>query len=454
MTFKVLSSDLVPALTLAFSLVIASPFTLAKETDAAKLDGPLTVVGAERAGNADGSIPAWNGGLKPGAAAISANGDYADPFAGEKPLYVVERGNLEQYAKLLSPGQQAMFKRYPDYRMPVYPTHRTSTLPKAYQDESRANLARVTLAEGGNGLLGYNFGVPFPEPNQALEVMWNHLTRYRGGSARRSTASVTVQEKGDFTVVTNDALTAFRERVSDLDAGENLLFFNRILTTSPSRYAGEALVVQEPINQVEEPRSAWQYIPGQRRVRRAPTLAYDSSARQSFGQVVTDSVDGYNGAPDRYDWKLVGKQELLVGYNAFRLASKSLKYADLLKPGYLNPEQTRYEKHRVWVVEATLKPGARHVYAKRRFYIDEDTWQIMVSDIYDTRGELWRLYESHLANYHDVELPITVAEATYDLISGRYAVGYLSNEVRGKAEFGMPLSKSEFTSAQLKRLGK
>jgi len=367
---------------------------------------------------------------------------------------VITAANAEQHKATLSAGQLAMFKRFPEYRMPVYPTHRSAALPKAYADESRANLAKVTLAENGYGLNGYSYGVPFAQPTEALEVLWNHLTRYRGGSVRRQFASATVQEHGDYTLVTYDTLTAFREKIKDLDANENVLYLNRIRTLSPSRYAGEVTLLHEPLNQVLEPRAAWQYIPGQRRVRRAPTVAYDSSARYSFGQVVADSVDGFNGAPDRYDWKMIGKQELLIGYNAFRLGSKQLKYADLLKASYLNPDYTRYEKHRVWVIEANLKAGARHVYGKRRFYIDEDTWQIMASDIYDNRGELWRNYESHLTMFHDVQLPFTVAETTYDLISGRYVANYLTNEVGQKQQYGEAMPKAEFTPAQLKRLGK
>lgn len=441
-------------LPLVLGLLTACTLVQAKENDPARLDGPLTPVGAERAGNADGSIPAWDGGMKPGVAAVSANGDYTDPFAGEQPLFVISKANLAQYKDQLSPGQQALFARYADYRMAVYPTHRSATLPQAYLDESRKNLEQVTLTDEGNGLDGYHFGVPFPQPTEGLEVMWNHLTRYRGGSIRRQFSSATVQERGDYTVVSSHGLTVFRENISDLDPSENLLLLNRVRTTAPSRYAGEVTLVHEPLNLVAGVRSAWQYNPGQRRVRRAPTVAYDSSARYSFGQVVADSVDGYNGAPDRYQWALQGKREMLIPYNAYRMASKQTPYSELLKPGYLNPEHARYEKHRVWVVEATLKPGARHVYAKRRFYLDEDTWQIVAADIYDSRGELWRSYESHIAMLHDIQLPLTVAEATYDVISGRYAVNYLTNEVTAKAQYGETLSKTEFTPAQLKRLGK
>ncbi|MBD9500634.1 DUF1329 domain-containing protein [Pseudomonas sp. PDM23] len=441
-------------LSLAVALVAACGLAQAKQTDAALLDGKLTPVGAERAANADGSIPAWTGGMKAGAAAIASNGDYSDPFASEQPLYVVSKANLAQYKDLLSPGQQAMFVRYPDYRMRVFPSHRSAVIPQAYLDESRKNLTQTGLADNGNGLTNYHFGVPFPEPTEALEVLWNHITRYRGGSIARDFSSATVQAKGDYTLVTYRQLVGFREKISDLEPEANLLFYTRVQTNSPSRYAGEVTLVQEPINQVSTPRAAWQYNPGQRRVRRAPTVAYDNSARYSFGQVVSDSVDGFNGAPDRYDWKLIGKREMLVGYNAFGLASKQVGYDEMLKPGYINPDVNRYEKHRVWVIEATLKPGARHVYGKRRFYIDEDTWQVMASDIYDNRGELWRNYESFLTMYHDLQLPMTAAEATYDLISGIYAVNYLTNAIDHRAEFGKDVTEAEFTPAELKRLGK
>jgi hypothetical protein len=441
-------------LPLAVALFAACALAQAKETDVSKLDGPLTPMGAERAGNADGSIPTWTGGMKPGAAPIEANGNYIDPFASEKPLVVINQGNATQYKELLSAGQQAMFRRYPDYRMNIFPTHRSARVPQRVLEETRANVARTTLAEGGNGIEHYTYGVPFPMPTQGLEVMWNHLARYRGGSIRRQLASATVQETGEYTLVTYDGLASFRENLTDVAPDANIMFMAYSRTLSPSRYAGEVTLAHEPIDQMLEARSAWQYIPGQRRVRRAPTIAYDSSSRYSYGQVVSDSVDGYNGAPDRYDWKLIGKKEMFVPYNAFRLMDKNKSFKDLLQVGYLNPDMSRYEKHRVWVVEATLKPSQRHVYGKRRFYIDEDSWSILAVDLYDTRGELWRVQESHMVQFHDVEVPYNAGDVTYDLQSGRYAVNNITNGIEKKWIWGEKLSKSEYTPAQLKRLGK
>ena len=96
--------------------------------------------------------------------------------------------------------------------------------------------------------------------------------------------------------------------------------------------------------------------------------------------------------------KHLGKKEMYIAYNTFDMLSTSLKYTDIVKPGHLNPDLMRYEPHRVHVIEATLKPGQRHIYAKRVAYIDEDTWQIGVVDHFDVAGScgVGRRLQRHL----------------------------------------------------------
>ncbi len=440
------------ALTLFALCMQTSAF--AKSTDAGEFDSKLNPMGGMLAANADGTIPAWDGGLKPGSLGAEANGNYPDPYASEKPLYVITAANAAQYQELLTPAQLAMLKRFPSYEMNVYPTHRTARLPEKVNESTRANLSQVKLADKGYGVIGYSQGVPFPEPTEALEVMWNHMARYVGSSLDREMASATVQENGTATVVNYQQAVHWRSALGDLAPEENVLYYSIIRALSPSRVAGEITMVHEPLNQVLEPRGAWQYIPGQRRVRRAPTVAYDSSARYSYGQLTSDGVGGFNGAPDRYEWKLVGKQERLIPYNSYKLASKSLKYADILKPNHIDPSLVRYEKHRVWVVEATLKGDARHVYGKRRFYVDEDIWQIASSEMYDNRGELWRMYENYPMQLADIEVPFPAMDATYDLISGRYTTNFMTNEYQKKMVFNEPGMKADYSPSALRRWGK
>ncbi|QHD02091.1 outer membrane lipoprotein-sorting protein [Pseudomonas sp. S04] len=437
------------------ALACAASLAQAKGSDPAALGKTLTPMGSEMAANADGSIPAWTGGLAGNAGTVDAKGGYSDPYASEKPLFTITAQNLAQYQKFLSPGQVAMFKRYPDtYKMHIYPTHRSANLPKTVLEQSRENVAKTSLADGGNGLHDYVHGIPFPLPTEALEVMWNHMTRYRGGSYERISSSALVRENGATSYVRNQSLINFADTISGLEPGNNTLFMFKSRVLEPARLSGEAVLVHEPIDQVAEPRSAWQYLPGQRRVRRAPMIAYDNSARYSNGLITADNIDGYNGAPDRFDWKLVGKQELYIPYNSYKIGSRDLKYDAVIKPNHVNQDLARYEKHRVWVVEATLKPNARHIYGKRRFYVDEDSWQIAQSDQYDSRGELWRSGELHAIQHYDHGFTYNVLETSYDLIAGRYYAGGLANEETEPMRVGFAAKTDDYTPSDLRRWAK
>ncbi|MBA4502205.1 DUF1329 domain-containing protein [Marinobacterium marinum] len=418
---------------------------------AARLGQSLTPVGAEAQGNAEGSIPAWTGGL------ARDDARYANPFADEQPLFIITAENVEQYADRLSPGQHALFKRYPDsFRMPVYPTHRTAAYPDAVYEKARNNALKTELTNDGNGLNNFNETIAFPIPQNGLEVIWNHITRYRGGALERTFVQVPVQSNGSFTPIRINEKSSWPDYLTDKDSTDkdNILLYFVQQVQAPARLTGEVLLVHETLNQVEQPRQAWTYNAGQRRVRRAPQIAYDAPGTASDGQRTTDNLDIFNGAPDRYNWELIGKQELYIPYNSFKLADRSLKYDDILQPGHLNPEHTRYELHRVWTVEATLKDDERHIYGKRVFYIDEDSWQIAIADHYDTRDQLWRVAEGHAFPYRDALVPWYSAEALYDLQSGRYLVGSLTNEEGQGFDFTQRFKYSDFTPQAIRRLGR
>ena len=440
-----------------FGLSLAASVAMAavSPSEAAKLGSSLTPMGAEKAGNADGSIPAWSP-LPKNAGAVDAKGFLADPYASEKPLFTITAQNVEQYKDKLAPGQYAMFKRYPDsYRMPVYPSHRGSTVPDDVFAAIKQNATQTKLIGNGNGLENFNAAIPFPIPQDGMEVIWNHITRYRGGSVTRLVTQATPQQNGSYSLVYFQDQFVFRDKMKDYDPKNpgNILFYFKQNVTAPARLAGNVLLVHETLDQVAEPRSAWIYNAGQRRVRRAPQVAYDGPGTAADGLRTSDNLDMYNGAPDRYDWKLEGKKEMYIAENAYKLDSPSLKYADIIKVGHINQDLTRYELRRVWHVVATLKPGQRHIYAKRDFYIDEDTWQAAVIDHYDGRGQLWRVAEAHAQNYYNYQVPWTTLETLYDLQSGRYLALGMKNEEKRAYEFGFTARSSDFTQAALRQDG-
>lgn len=418
----------VTAAALAVALPAAAQLAPA---DIAKLGAALTPVGAEKAGNAAGTIPAWDGGVTKPVAGFKAGGHYPDPFPGDKPLFTIDGKNADKYKDQLSPGQLAMLKKYPTYKLVVYPTRRSAAFPACHYEETKACAAKAQLAPGGNGVVGCSGGIPFPIPKSGLEAIWNSTLRYRGDTFAQNWAQAAVTRTGDYALVKFEYEYDFQYGNCSRPAAQREP--NKILnylqsTTAPARLAGQILLVHETVDQSKEPRSAWTYNPGQRRVRLAPNVAYDNPGTASDGLRTNDDFGMFNGATDRYEWKLVGKREMFVPYNSHRLTDPKFKYTDILKPGHINQDIARYELHRVWVVEATLKSGMSHIYAKRVFYMDEDTWAIVLADKYDARGELWRFAESHSESWYNVPMYFSTVEVHHDLQSGRYIAMGLRNE--------------------------
>jgi hypothetical protein len=398
--------------------------------EAARLNKDLTPTGAERAGNKDGSIPAWSGGLTQAPACFTPGKRHCDPYPDDKPLYTITAANVDQHKALLSAGQLAMFRKYGDYKMPVYATRRSLALPDYVYEATYKNALNSELAGGGDAVLGAAVGIPFPIPKSGHEPVWNHKLRYRGIGGRRFNNQFAITTAGNYNQVTlrEDFALRYSMKTATPENLDNVGIYFLQVVTRPARLAGTILLVHETMDQVKEPRRAWQYNPGQRRLRRAPNVGYDNPGTAADGLRTNDQTDTYNGAMDRYTWKIVGKQELYVPYNSYALHSDQYKYKDILHKNHLNQDLTRYEKHRVWVVDANLKPGTSHIYKRRTFYIDEDSWGILVVDIYDARDQLWRWQETHSAQYYDSHFPGVVGETVYDLLNNRYLVQTLDNE--------------------------
>ncbi|WP_025822178.1 DUF1329 domain-containing protein [Shewanella marina] len=442
------------------SLAVMLAFTAnakVSQQEADQLGKNLTPLGAEQAANADGSIPEWNGGLTQPVAGYEKGMHHPDPYSQDKVLYTITNANKSQYQKFLTLGQNKLFETYPDsFKMNVYQTHRSASNPQFVYDATKANASRAELVANGNGISGASIGVPFPIPANGLEAIWNHILRFRGVDIETARSQAAPTAGGSYTLVETAEEIRFQysrpEMTLDKLKDENTLFFFKQVVTQPARLAGTALLVKETMDQEAQPRQAWTYNTGQRRVRKAPNVAFDTPGTVSDGLRTTDDFDMFNGSPSRYNWELVGKQEVLIPYNDYRLHSDKLDYEDILTPGHINPDLVRWEKHRVWHVKATLKPGMRHIYKTRDFYLDEDSWQVSVADLYDNRDELYRVAFAHGLNYYEVPTHWSTLEVFHDLQSRRYIAMGLDNEGR-MYNFDAKLSSSSFTPAALRRKG-
>jgi len=422
------------AIVAAVSLSVAgAAWAQASPEELKQLGSTLTPWGAEIAGNADGSIPAFTGGLKGQDNYDTANRRFANLFADEKPLLSINASNMAQHADKLTVGAQELMKRWPDFRIDVYPTHRT-----VFQTQERANAAMKNAAnpeckttEDGVGLRGCWGGTPFPVPKTGYQVMWNALLRGDAYTQQRF-QNWLVDASGTATMV-NESLAMpsfpyFDAKQTPYEGTGSYYYRLRNDTLSPTRDAGQKNVIWYPLKADSMDQRIWQYTTGQRRTRLAPEFSYDTPSASLAGALYYDELSMFSGRMDRFDFELVGKQEMYVPYNAYKVNHTPTD--QLLGKQFTNPDVLRWELHRVWVVKATRKAGKRHVAAERTFYIDEDSWAFLATEGKDDSGKLFRVAFTHLYPNSRGGAVIASAGSYYDLTKGQYIVtGYVDPKV-------------------------
>ncbi len=414
---------------LAFVLVATSASAKVSPEEAAKLGNELTPWGAEKAGNAAGTIPAWTPAQQRG----KLSGEYpSNPeFDKEKPLYTITKANMAQYADKLSAGHKYLLKTYDTYKMNVYPSHRVVAYPEFIYKATKENAVTCELV-GVDNPNNCKQGFLYPIPKSGAEVIWNHRVKYRQSHVRRSNNQMIVQTDGtfQFTRVVEDVSFYYAVEKNPVpltkDSGLFIKYFS--LITDPPRMSGTMILVHERAGSGDEGRQAWLYAPALKRIRRAPTVCCDNPYEGTDGHEFYDQVDMFNGILDRFTWKIVGKKELYIPNNSNLIGGPKVKYKDMAKPRHLNQDLPRYELHRVWVVEANLRQGTSHTFAKRTFYVDEDGWQIALIDNYDANGDLYQFQEGHVVFAYNVMTTGTVPEVIYHFTTGRYFITALANE--------------------------
>jgi Protein of unknown function (DUF1329) len=411
---------------LAALLGVAAVQAAVTPEEAAKLKTELTPFGAEKAGNKDGSVPAWTGGYSTPIPGDKPGGRRGDPFKDDKPLYSVTAKNVDQHAGKLSDGVKAMLKKYPEsFRLDVYPTRRTAVAPQWVYDNTAKNALRAKL--DGHKLVGAYGGIPFPIPKSGLEAIWNHKLAWRGSAWEADFNQYQITANGQVVLTTDGRI---RQRMpyyfddGSADSFEGVHWEINLLNVGPPIRAGEMIVGRQHVD--EEKSQSYVYLTGQRRVRKLPNACCDTPTPATAGLMSFDELSVFSGRTDRFDWKLVGKRELLVPYNQNRFLQA--RDAEIIKGQHLNPDHVRWELHRVWVVEASLAAGQRHQAPKSIYYLDEDTWLAVLGDRWDANGQLWKTLWAF--NYVMPDFPGTVQQTFgfYDLLSGQAYVANVLND--------------------------
>jgi hypothetical protein len=430
MRLKTLSHATVVAAAIALAwaaLLTQNAEAAVSEQQAQLLKSRLTPVGAERAANADGTIPAWTGGYTAKTQGYRQGDPRADPFAGEKPFLSITAGNYRDYADKLPEGAKELFEKHPDYRMDVYPTHRSAAAPdwvydNIFKNATRAQSAPEGAAYGVEGAVG---GIPFPIPQNGYEAMWNHLLAFWGPARELTISNYVVPKNGAVELVSaykevTDFPYYYRDATPDSMGG---YYFKTLHTAvAPASRVGESYLNWQPIDIKKNDFAAWRLLPGEHRVRKAPGISYDVPDIDAAGYLSLDEYYLFFGGLDHYSFKIMGKKEMVVPYNNNRLYT--LPAGEILGHDHPNPSDLRYELHRVWVVDGTILPGKHDIVAHRRLYLDEDTWLAVYSDAWDEKGKLWKFGQGTMYLMPDVPAVITGSQFDYDFELGGYAYSF------------------------------
>lgn len=419
--------------------------------EAEKLKTVLTPVGAERAGNEEGTIPAWTGGLTTPPPGFKNGGRRPDPFADEKPILQITAKNMDQFADKLTDGVKALLKKYPDtYRLDVYKTHRTAAAPQWVYDNTFQNATRASVGESGAGAVAEKAfgGYPFPIPKTGTEVVLNTKARWRGDAWNKQANNYQVTADGKpilLSKINQDNISPYYFKESSVDQFGGHYWYVRLDTQGPAIRAGEAVVGHMTFD--ESTSNSWVYLVGQRRVRKLPNACCDTPTPAAAGILTFDEVEVFLGRLDRFDWQLIGKKEMYIPYNSNRTLVPS-KDSDIMGQRHLNSDHVRWELHRVWVVEATLKPGQRHTSAKSRYYVDEDSWLAVLGDRWDANGQLWRTLYSTPVAMPDLPGQVPLGFGAYDLLAGYYVAMELVNEQQAQYKLVSPRYKESHFSPE------
>lgn len=414
-------------------LVLATQLAAVTPEEAAQLKTTLTPFGAEKAGNSDGTIPAWTGGFTTPIPGFKNGGRRPDPFANEKPVFSINAQNMDKYADKLTDGTKAMLKKYPNsYRLDIYPTHRTSAAPAWVYDNTFKNATRAKLIKGPAGPMpvGMYGGIPFPIPKDGAEVMWNHLLRWRPASWHWHQHGILITSDGKRILTVDGAAEQqmpYYFRDGSPEKFDGRYWFIRLVNDGPPIRAGEAIVGHESVDDTKT--QSWVYLTGQRRTRLLPNPCCDTPTPASAGIMGFDDIEVWStGWLGRFDWKILGKKEIYIPYNSNRSWIPT-KDSDLVGAHHLNPDWVRWELHRVWVVEADLAKGQRHQVHKSIYYVDEDSWWAVLGDRWDASGRLWKI--DWLLPMAAPDLPgvIEQTHGFYDLVSNTWYANGVLNEM-------------------------
>lgn len=307
---------------------------------------------------------------------------------------MITAASLEEFGDQLTLGHQRILQRIYGFAIPLYPAR---ALPDKAVAEAPSKSTAVVMLNGGTTLEGYSRGIPFPEPETGLHVLWNSKMRYRGRRWGADVRRTMVYPSGQtFSIGAEDYYLDARPVDSDEPAFFRLWKFE-FPDGRPRGTNQDGLHWKEVIGGSSDARNLFVTF-GRgftKRIALAPTEGHIGGGL-SFRPF--DMVDMYSGSLTDKTYKLLGRRAFVVPYVAEQPIDQMMTLEAFAQAGAPDLQAAHYQQTEVWVVDM-IEIGDSHAgnpTYRRRFYVDPLTWTPLVIESYDDNDKLQFMQECHL----------------------------------------------------------
>lgn len=379
---------------------------------------------------------------------------------GWKPGLVVDASNHAQFKDVIPDGLALLIGKY-GLRLTAAP-YKAVHPSLGYIEATNRYCGQVTYRDTGGGarergIDGFVAGLPFPDPQNGLEVAWNYHYAYNGddGGYHYGVYWISAKSGVERTEEWRWLYIIRAMHRTDLDPrphikefeDKGIAYASMTWAVEPYDKAGFGALYYRYVQPKDQ--EGWIYIPTMRRTMKA-TFGTRGDAWNSTDLLYED-VRGYMGYPEWMHWKLLGRRTILAPVHSGIKAGKQYREQtfDFKTPPHWN-FRARWEPRPVYEVEVTPK-FADYPYSRMIIYFDAETFYIPLKVAYDKKGKLWKVLINAFNDSPDMDhKPLEIGTALVVDVQAEHATVFPSYNFFSNK--GLP--PSQFTLTNLRKMAK
>ncbi len=289
-------------------------------------------------------------------------------------------------------------------------------------------------------LLNYVSGIPFPDPQNALEIAYNYDNALLGDNLRNLTHMEIADGRRKYNrqLIAEEYQTYFTGRrdvppVPEFMPNPKDMFhaYHTEYSEPPGFKGTRAMTVKW--NDRSRDYGSWEFSSSTRRVVRRSTAQRQTHIGPS--DFTYNDQGGYNWVIKDNSYKLLGRKELLMARNQ---NAEQLVKNDIKGMCYVSGYQR--ERINMYILEVINK-DPNYIYSKEIWYVDPENWKILYADKFDKQGRLWKIFDISyrtVKSAYDGQLVLALSNQTIiDIPRMHASKAYFTIWVAGESGLGL-----------------